>query len=345
MTGWQGNEGNQGGWNQPPNPYGGDPYGPRDTNPYGQPDPNQYQADPYAQPSPYGQPDPYGQGGYDPYGQYNPYQTGGFPAQGFGPPPPPRRSKLPMILGVLAIVIIVGAVVAIVLVNRDESPTAGPSDTTTPSTPNSPGRSSDTPTSRKPSTDPSKGREGKEGWQVVDNTADAGLAYEVPEDWEPSPNPRPSGLGDVSFTGAADYGVYDCEGGSYIRSFAASGDVQGKDGAKLDLAKTVKDFAQSFGTTYFKDTAKVDVPEPTETEVDGKQAMTLSATVTPQVTTPKCEASKGEIAIVGVLLEENGKSSGVAMLAVVSDVSGGPGDPAPLPRSVTKTILASVKVG
>ncbi|MPZ85213.1 MAG: hypothetical protein GEV28_34430 [Actinophytocola sp.] len=337
MTGWQGNEGNQGGWNQPPNPYGGDPYGPQGTHPYA-PDPNQYQADPYAQPN------PYGQGGYDQYGQYNPYQTGGFPAQDFGPPPPPRRSKLPMILGVLAIVIIVGAVVAIVLVNRDDSPTAGPSDTTAPSTPESPGKSSDNPPSSDPS-GPSKGPEGKEGWQVVDNTADAGLSYEVPGDWELSPDPRPSGLGDVTFTGSADYGVYDCEGGSYIRSFAASGDVQGKDGAKLDLTKTVKDFAKSFGTSYFKDTAKVDVPEPTETEVDGKQAMTLNAAVTPQVTAPKCEASKGEVAIVGVLLEEDGKPSGVAMLAVVSDVSGGPGDPAPLPPSVAKDILASVKVG
>lgn len=344
MTGWQGNEGNQGGWHQPPNPYGGDPYGQQGANPYAQPDPYG-QPDPYAQPSPYGQPDPYGQGGYDPYGQYNPYQTGGFPAQGFPPPPPPRRSKLPMILGVLAIVIIVGAVVAIVLVNRDGEPTAGPADTTAPSTPNSPEKSADPSSRRKPSTDPSKGRGGEEGWQVVDNTTDAGLSYQVPQDWAPSPNRRPTGLGEVAFTGAADYGVYDCEGGSYIRSFAASGDVQGKDGAKLDLAKTVKDFAQSFGTTYFKDTAKVDVPEPTETEVDGRQAMTLSATVTPQVTTPKCEASKGAIAIVGVLLDKDGEPSGVAMLAVVSDVSGGPDDPAPLPQSVAKDILASVQVG
>jgi hypothetical protein len=248
-----------------------------------------------------------------------------------------------MILGVLAIVIIVGAVVAIVLVNRDGGgSSAGPSDSTAASTPK---QTSDQPsTSGESSSGPTSGPGAKQGWQPVDNTADAGLTYEVPDDWKTSTSPRPSGLG-VDFTGSADYGIYNCEGGGYIRSFAASGDVQGKNGAALDLTKTVKDFAKSFGTGYFKDTAKVDVPEPTKIEVDGKQAMTLNATVTPQVTKPKCEATKGEIAIVGVLLEAQGKPAGVAMLVVVSDVTGGPADPKPLPTSVAKDILATVKVG
>lgn len=342
VTGWQGNDGGQGGWNQPP--YGNDPY---NSDPYGQ------QAGPQGTaPYPFGPAggqNPYQTGGFpaqsdpyapDQYGQYNPYQTGGFPSPGFGPPPPPKRSRLPMILGVLAIVIIVGAVVAIVLVNRQDSGgTASPQET---SEKKPAPRSQESPPSSESSGPADPG--GQDGWKTVDNTSDAGLTYQVPPDWEISPQPRPSGL-DVDFTGSAEYGVYSCQDASYVRSFVASGDVQSREGADLDLARTVSDFAKSFGTGYFKDTAKVDVGKPEETEVGGKQAVKLTAPVTPQVTVPECEAAKGEIAIIGVLLEDGGTPAGVAMLVVVSDVEGGPDDPAPLPTDVAQDILDSARVG
>lgn len=326
VTGWQGDEGQQGAW------------GPQGTQPYGaQPQPGAYGQDPY-----YSQPDPYGG-----------YQTGGFPAQGYPPgygypspppPPPPPRSKLPMVLGVLAIVIIVGAVVGIVLINRDSggSPTAAPSETETtepdpgPSTRSDPSSSDSPPSSTEEDPD-------RDGWQKVDNSADSGLLYEVPPEWKVVPDTRASGL-DVDFTGTADFGSYPCEGATYVRSYATSGDVQAKDGAELDLAKTVKDFAASFAKGSFKETAQVSVPEPTETEIDGRPAMTLSAKVTPQVTIPACEATEGEVAIVGILLEEDGEPPGVAMLVVVSDVTGGPADPKPLPKTVAQEILASTSI-
>ena len=214
-----------------------------------------------------------------------------------------------MILGVLAIVIIVGAVVAIVLVNRNgdgqtASPTGGSSEQPPP-------RSAEKSSAEPP---PSSGEPGgQDGWQTIDNIADSGLTYQIPPDWKKSESARPSGL-DVEFTGTAEYGVYECQGGSYVRSFATSGDVQAKGGSDLDLNKTVTDFAKSFGTTYFKETAEVDVGAPEETEVSGKKAVRVTAPVTPRVSVPKCEAAKGEIAIIGVLIEEQGKPSGVAML-------------------------------
>jgi len=356
VTGWQGNEGGQGGWNQPPNgPQGGDPYqqqpynpdpygynpGPQGTAPYpyGPPEGgNPYQtggfpaqgggygADPYA-------PDPYAQ---NQYGQYNPY-GGGFPEPDFSPGP--KRSRTPMILGVLAIVIIVGAVIAIVLVNRnsDDNTASPPASSSEQPAPRSPEKSSEEPPS---SSEPG----GQEGWQSIDNTADSGLTYQIPPDWKKSDSTRPSGL-DVDFTGTGEYGVYDCQGGSYVRSFATSGDVQAKSGSDLDLNKTVSDFAKSFGTTYFKDTAKVDLGSPEQIEVSGKKAVKLTAPVTPRVGVPKCEAAKGEVAIIGVLVEEGGKPAGVAMLAVVSDVEGGPDDPKPLPTDVAQDILATARVG
>jgi hypothetical protein len=244
-----------------------------------------------------------------------------------------------MVLGVLAIVIIVGAVIAIVLVNRGGDDTASPAPQSSEQ-PGPTGQSSDEPPPSSESSEPG----GQDGWQTIDNTADSGLTYQIPPDWQKSDSARPSGL-DVDFTGTAEYGVYECQGLSYVRSFATSGDVQAKGGADLDLNKTVTDFAKSFGTSYFKDTAKVDVGSPEQIEISGKEAVKLTAPVTPRVSVPKCEAAKGEIAIIGVLIEEQGKPAGVAMLAVVSDVEGGPDDPKPLPTDIAQDILATARVG
>jgi len=280
--------------------------------------------------------------GAEPYGQ-DPYylqpEPPGHP--GYPPPPPPDRSRLPMIFGVLAIALIVGAVVTIVLVNREAgTPTAQPTSTAPPTpVPTRSGQPS-------PTTEPSgsTGPDARNGWQTIDNSAESGLIYEVPPDWKVVSSTRPSGLG-VDFTGTADFGSYQCERNGYVRSYATSGDVQAKDGKDLDLAKTVKDFAGSFATVAFKDTATVSVPEPQEYEIDGQRAMRLTAKVTPQAAVPACDATEGEIAIVGVLLEEDGKSAGVAMLVVVSDVAGGPAEPKSLPTSVAQEVLASIRVG
>lgn len=339
VTGWQGNDGGQGDWNQNQN----QPFGP-------EPGTNQYGTDPYLnQPNQYGA-DPYAGGGYDQqHAQHNPYtqpypqyQTGGFPAQGYGPPPPPPpRSKLPMILSLVAIVIIIGAVVAIVLVNRkDSQQTADPQPNSSSSAPKT-SPSERQPSERNPS---STGGGGGDDWIPIDNTADSGLTYEVPADWEASSTPRASGLG-VDFTGNADYGNYDCEGSGYVRTFAASGDVQGKSGEDLDLKATMTDFANSFAKLYYGEDATIDVPAPTETEIDGKPALTLTAKITPKVTKPACQATEGEVAMVGILLETDGKPKGVAMLAVVNDLAGGPETPKPIAASVSQDILKTVKVG
>jgi hypothetical protein len=240
-------------------------------------------------------------------------------------------------------VIIVGAVVTIVLVNRNGGgQTASPADT---SSQQPPPPSKDASSSAESPPSSSSGEPGgRDGWQTIDNTADAGLTYQVPPDWKEASAPKSSGL-DVDFTGSAEYGVYDCDGGSYVRSFAASGDVQSKEGADLDLDKTVTDFATAFATGYFTDTAKVVAGKPEETDVGGKKAVKLTVPVTPKVTVPKCEAAKGEVAIIGVLLEEQGQPAGVAMLVVVSDVEGGPDDPKPLPADVAQGILDSARAG
>ena len=302
MTGWQSGGGDQGGWNQN-QPFGPEAQTNRYNDPYqGQQDPYQYGSDPYPGNQPQYGADPYG-AGYDPYAQQQqPYPqqqyppTGGFPMPGgYGPPPPPKRSKLPMTLSLVAVVIIVGAVVAILLVNRNgDKPVAQDDNKSTTTTKSSSKSTSEEPTSG--------GGGGHDDWLSIDNTADAGLSYQVPPDWKQTSNTVKTGLG-VDFSGSAEYGAYDCEGANYVRTFVGSGDVEGKDGKDLDLATTMEDFAKSFGTTYYGADAQVDVPNPSDTKVDGKTAMTVTAKVKQNVTKPNCQAAEGEIAMVGVLLE------------------------------------------
>jgi hypothetical protein len=73
--------------------------------------------------------------------------------------------------------------------------------------------------------------------------------------------------------------------------------------------------------------------------------MMVTAKVTPNVTKPDCQASAGEVALVGVLLESEGQPAGVAMLVVVNDLDGGPSDPVPLEASVSQEILKTVSAG
>jgi hypothetical protein len=332
VTGWQPGDG---GWNQnqafgpdaQTNAYGSDPYANQGADPYGYGsqygnDPTPYGADPYAAQYPQ---QPYPQQQYPP--------TGGFPAPGYGPPPPPpKRSKMPMVLSLIAIVIIVGAVVTIVLVNRQGDQ---------PVVQNDPGSSSTPPPSKGESTTPSKGGS---DWIAIDNTRNAGLTYEVPPDWKTTDTTYDSGLG-VKFTGGAEYGRYECEGKPYIRTYLASGDVQGGESTDLELPKTLKDFATSFAKSGYGEDAQIEVPEPTETEVDGKPAMTLTAKVKQNVTSPNCQAVDAEVALIGVQVQAEGQPKGVAMLVVVNDLSGGPADPKALDAELTQKILSTVKLG
>ncbi|HEX6352053.1 hypothetical protein [Actinophytocola sp.] len=345
MTGWQPGDG---GWNQnqpfgpdaQTNAYNSDPYANQGADPYGYG--SQYGNDP----TPYGA-DPYG-GGYGQYPQYQQQQqqypqqqyppTSGFPVPGYGPPPPPpKRSKLPMVLSLIAIVIIVGAVVTIVLVNRPGDQPVAQNDPTSTSSKPDPSKTESTSPSTTPST-------GGSDWIAIDNTKNSGLRYEVPPDWKTTETTYDSGLG-VMFTGGAEYGTYECEGKPYIRTYLASGDVQGGESTDLELPKTLKDFAASFAKKGYGEDAQVDIPEPTEAEVDGKPAMKLTAKVKQNVTSPNCQAVDGEVALIGVQVQDEGQPKGVAMVVVVNDLSGGPADPKALDAALTQQILSTVKLG
>jgi hypothetical protein len=309
-----------GGWNPQQDPQGGGPFGPGGTQ-YGPAVPGS---------GPYGAP-PYGT---NPYG---PGQTAAYPAYGGGfgpPPPPPKRDRLPIVLSVVAILVIVGVVVTIVLINRGEDPAPAAA----PSTSKAPTKTSRPPASRQPTSTTRPGG-GKNGWSVV-NDSETGLSYQVPPDWEKTPNRRDTGLG-VQLTQGAVVGDYSCGGSRYFRGFVASGTVMGKEGAPLDLNKVLVDFAESIGHKYYNN-PKVDTGTPTPTTAQGKQAATLTVTVTPVVTDANCDASSGEVAIIGLPVEAGGRPRGVVMVVVVNDLAGGPATPPGLPNPLAEEILSTV---
>lgn len=300
----------------------------------------QPQQDPYQQPQYGPQYDPYGQ-----YQQQDPYAAQGYPGYdpGFGQPPP-KKSKLPIVLSIIAIVAIIGGVVAIVLLNRDDNPSpaanSGPASTTTEKPATSSKKVPPSPTSRKP---PTSGGQPptKDGWSTV-KLADGTGSYQVPGDWKPATEKKDSGLG-VQFGDVTESGVYDCGGHNYFRGFTASSEVQGKDGAELDLNKAVTDFANSFAGKYYN-SPKIDLPTPKETTVSGKQAATVTAKLTVAPPNPECEATSGEVAVTGAAIEKGGKLVGVRLLVVVNDLEGGPATPKPLPDPLAEDILETLSV-
>jgi hypothetical protein len=181
----------------------------------------------------------------------------------------------------------------------------------------------------------------KEGWTTITMV---GGTYQVPPEWQKSTQKRRSGVTGVDFDDGAVFGSYDCSGNSYFRGFAASGEVQGRSGSVLDLNKTVADFATAFVNEYYRPGPKIDAPAPSATTVGGHKAARLTAKLTVTPADPQCEATTGEVAIIGVEIQKDGKPAGVRMLVVVNDLSGGPDDPPALPDPLAEEILGTVSV-
>lgn len=147
-------------------PPGGDPYG---QQPYGQPTNPSYgppSGAPYGQPSgvpytqPYGQPgtpyDPYGQPSGPPADQWGMGQQPMPPMSGppWGPPPAPPKNNSGLAVGLSAVavlVVLIGAVLIFLVVNRGDGGTPGAG-----SSPSASATPSETPSSEAPSDGPTK---------------------------------------------------------------------------------------------------------------------------------------------------------------------------------------------
>lgn len=315
MTGGQGDQWGHD-WNRPDDPYS--------AQPQPQPQPTQsYPAQSY------------------PHSAYAalPAEQGGYGG------PPRRPSRLPAVLGILAIVVIVSAVVTVILLDRGGSdPVATPTSSAspTPSRPTTESSTTSTRTTRTRTSPPTTSSRPVEG-RVVDN-AEARLRYPVPEDWAVDPAGKTEVLG-VTFTGAAVYGAYECQDASYSRTFAVSAAVQSTKDKPLDATQTAATFGKAFAEKFYPGAQLTD-PITRESEIDGKKAILLVVGVVTRPTKPECEATRGEVSVLAVDLDNATaeRPSGVALLVVTSDLGGGPATPKALPVTTVQGVLAGTQV-
>lgn len=236
--------------------------------------------------------------------------SGQPPLSTFTELPPPTRSLLPATLSVIAIAAIVGTVITMGVVNRNGgTPEAVPAVTATAVTTSTPASS------------------------AVVNTS-ARLTYQVPSDWVASD--KPIDVLGVRFTGAAEYGGYDCAGARRVRARVVGAAAQSKASKPLDPESTAAAFAKAFGETTYPG-AQVAAPTSESTLVDGKQAVVVTAKVSPKADAP-CLPKEAEVTVLAIEL-----GPGAALLVVTNDLAGGPDSPRALPSPISRTIIESAR--
>lgn len=289
-------------------------------------------------------------GVYPGNGQQQPPQNWGQQYQGFGlydnqqPPEPPRkRTNWVMIFSIVAIVVIIGAVVTIVLLNRGDSTPQADNNTQAPNVPGSSLPTAGTKTA--PTSGSSKPgdqlKPKNPGWTVIKND-DAHLIYEVPSTWKPDPS---QSLSEPALPGAklsfvASASDYKCQNQGYSRGVLGGGTFP-----KSDVNQVAQKFAKAYGddlyasgkgVTTVADPKKItDFAGPNGKVFTGAQ---VEAAIT--ATSDGCLATTGRVS---VLVIDDGTDS-YKVFMVNADVVGGPATPAPPPVSEVQKILDSVRV-
>lgn len=289
-------------------------------------------------------------GAHPPTSEYPPElfaPTGHLPSSGELPPltgqfslPPqqsPGRSKTQtaVIAGsIAAIVAVVVAVVVIVATKQGGGQAGQPTGAASTSVAPPPAPGSTTPAPSSTSAPPSD----TEGWHEVANTTSSGLTYSVPADWKNSAKSRSTGRGE-HWGGVAEFGTYRCPqgpSGQYARGFVASG--KAPTGDQTDMGGLASDYATAFAKHWYTD-PRTEVGDPQPRQVDGHEAVLVTAKLTIDPENPDCDASAGEVVVLAVKLDR-----GVGVLAVVNDLQGGPSDPPSAPDGVIQQIIGTVRV-
>jgi hypothetical protein len=240
----------------------------------------------------------------------------------------------------VAIVAIVGTVITIVLLNRgsDSGQASGPAQSSS-SKPAATSKVTPPSSRRPPSASPRPSPGGSCGTTISVSWG----SHCVPSDWTKNDEKRPTGQQGVDFQGDAVVGVYDCGGRNYFRGFSATGEIQGKDGATVDVTQAVSDFGKSIAGAYYRN-PELDAGSPSSTTVGGTKVTTQKIRITVNPTAPDCEATRGEVAIAAVPIENGGKTVGARMLVVVIDLAGGPDSPKALTDQTADQILGSLRL-
>ncbi|TCO56825.1 hypothetical protein EV192_106300 [Actinocrispum wychmicini] len=247
-----------------------------------------------------------------------------------------------MIFSIIAIVLIVGAVVTIVLLNRDNGTPAA--DNPPPSTPRSSGSAPKPPTSSsipKTSGQPGDALQPRNtGWTVIKNDK-AKFIYEVPPSWKPVPGATLSSkaMPDATLYFPASVGDYQCQGANYSRGGLGGGTV-----ARADPTDVAISIAKAYGAEFYTSgngVVTTGTPRTVKSVLgtDGKPQLGVQVDATIAATGNECFASKGKVS---VLVIDNGGST-LQFLVVNGDVEGGPATPPPPADADLQKIVDSAR--
>lgn len=190
------------------------------------------------------------------------------------PEPPKNRWRMAIIAG-LSLVIVVGLVMVVVLIARDETPPVAQTPTGTSST-----TSGSSTTSAKAPV-----------WQTITNT-EAGLTYQVPANWIKGEEGMSRTTSGPILRGMAARRPYDCGSGQYTRAEVGSGrtDDTNLTRAATDLAK----YVATKGYTVDKAEPTVALDQPKDFNNSGTTGVLVVARPT-AAKASECNAPRGEV--------------------------------------------------
>lgn len=171
------------------------------------------------------------------------------------------------------------------------------------------------------------------------------LTYRVPTDWQQRPGGPETSAAGVALDGVATAARYTCGGHGYYRATVGSTFLVRRDGVNARPEDAVRDFGPLFATSFYGAGATTSATAPAPLTVGAQTGSTSLVTVT-EPAASGCPDLVGRITVVALPTSRKGTSggTGVLLLVVQRDATGGPTTPAPVDDHTIAAILSSVRV-
>jgi hypothetical protein len=171
------------------------------------------------------------------------------------------------------------------------------------------------------------------------------LSYRVPPDWRPGPGGQETTVNGVALDGVATAARYTCGGHGYYRATVGSTFLVRRDGVNARPEDAARDFGPLFASSFYGPGASTSASAPTPLTVGDLTGSTSLVTVRPAAGAG-CPDLAGRLTVVALPTSRTGAAggTGVLLLVVQHDASGGPESPAPVGDRVVSEILSSVRV-
>jgi hypothetical protein len=171
------------------------------------------------------------------------------------------------------------------------------------------------------------------------------LSYLVPADWRLTPGGPETSVDGVALDGVATGARYVCGGHGRYRATVGSTFLVRRDGVDARPEDAARDFGPLFATSFYGAGAVTNATAPAPLSVGNLTGSTSLVTVRPAAAAG-CPDLTGRLTVVALPTSRKGAAggTGVLLLIVAHDASGGPASPAPIDPKVVSEILSSVRV-